>query len=293
LLESQQRPVLSSAEVQANPEEGASMRRGRPGFTLIELLVVIAIIAILAAILFPVFAQAREKARQTTCLSNEKQLALAILMYVQDYDETYPLATYPKPEWGCPWCNTWAIGTESYATNNYQIYECPDDPAVLVGQNPTGWQGVSISFAVNVFYNTNVWAWHNVFGYAETGFWDVPSATLAQIDLPSATIMMAERHNNDLLKNGGGTSPGNGTLYEGGFTGIPWQDSWLSYGEIPDGSLPTTNAWPNGPDGVVSASHNLKSDFVFCDGHVKAMDPVATDPNRGGLPQSNMWDPLR
>ncbi len=64
-------------------------RRSRPGFTLIELLVVIAIIAILAAILFPVFAQAREKARQTTCLSNIKQLSLANLMYSEDNDETY------------------------------------------------------------------------------------------------------------------------------------------------------------------------------------------------------------
>jgi prepilin-type N-terminal cleavage/methylation domain-containing protein/prepilin-type processing-associated H-X9-DG protein len=65
------------------------MKRQR-GFTLIELLVVIAIIAILAAILFPVFAQAREKARQATCLSNNKQLGLATLMYAQDYDETFP-----------------------------------------------------------------------------------------------------------------------------------------------------------------------------------------------------------
>lgn len=65
-------------------------RTATRGFTLIELLVVIAIIAILAAILFPVFAQARDKARQTSCLSNNKQLGLALLMYTQDYDETWP-----------------------------------------------------------------------------------------------------------------------------------------------------------------------------------------------------------
>jgi prepilin-type N-terminal cleavage/methylation domain-containing protein/prepilin-type processing-associated H-X9-DG protein len=64
----------------------------RRGFTLIELLVVIAIIAILAAILFPVFAQAREKARQTACLSNQKQIGTALALYVQDYDETTPSA---------------------------------------------------------------------------------------------------------------------------------------------------------------------------------------------------------
>src|SRR3569833_3782856 len=67
----------------------ATMNTRRTGFTLIELLVVIAIIAILAAILFPVFAQAREKARQTACMSNLRQVGLAIQQYAQDYDESY------------------------------------------------------------------------------------------------------------------------------------------------------------------------------------------------------------
>src|SRR5579872_7481927 len=71
----------------------------RSGFTLIELLVVIAIIAILAAILFPVFAQAREKARAITCLSNLKQIGLACTMYTQDYDETLPFAWSAQGGW--------------------------------------------------------------------------------------------------------------------------------------------------------------------------------------------------
>lgn len=71
------------------------MTRRQRGFTLIELLVVIAIIAILAAILFPVFAKAREKARATSCLSNFRQMSLAFIQYTQDYDEMYPI----NPEW--------------------------------------------------------------------------------------------------------------------------------------------------------------------------------------------------
>jgi len=77
-----------------------SQRASRSAFTLIELLVVIAIIAILAAILFPVFAQAREKARQSSCLSNTKQIATAMMMYVQDYDEhLVPVWTVPNGAW--------------------------------------------------------------------------------------------------------------------------------------------------------------------------------------------------
>ena len=90
------------------------------GFTLIELLVVIAIIAILAAILFPVFARAREKARQSSCLSNTKQLGLAWMQYVQDYDEVVPY-TYMGASGGLV---TWWRYLEPYV-KNMQVYSCP------------------------------------------------------------------------------------------------------------------------------------------------------------------------
>src|SRR6266516_7867616 len=85
-------------------------RRSGRGFTLIELLVVIAIIAILAAILFPVFAQARDSARQTTCLNNCKQLGTALQMYAQDYDEGLPSLSFGKLL-GSPIFREWGYST--------------------------------------------------------------------------------------------------------------------------------------------------------------------------------------
>src|SRR5512132_453119 len=88
---------------------------GRRGFTLIELLVVIAIIAILAAILFPVFAQAREKARQATCSSNLNQIGKAMLMYTQDYDEVLP-----------PYQTDWStVVIQPYIKNQQVVTQCP------------------------------------------------------------------------------------------------------------------------------------------------------------------------
>ncbi len=104
----------------------------RKGFTLIELLVVIAIIAILAAILFPVFARAREKARQSSCLSNMKQLTLGMLMYAQDYDERLPMCRYPdtpfypSPVDGVLCTFSWVQVTYPYV-KNAQVLECPSD----------------------------------------------------------------------------------------------------------------------------------------------------------------------
>lgn len=106
----------------------------RRGFTLIELLVVIAIIAILAAILFPVFARAREKARQSSCLSNMKQLMTAFLMYTQDYDETTPLNMTYVPV-SCRWFNT----LQPYVMND-QLLICPSEPDVACSYSqPYGW----------------------------------------------------------------------------------------------------------------------------------------------------------
>src|SRR5580693_3758166 len=93
---------------------------GRPGFTLIELLVVIAVIAILAAILFPVFAQAREKARQTACLSNMRQMGLAVQMYTQDFDECLPLAASATDTGFLNWHHF----VNPYVKNQ-QVWVCP------------------------------------------------------------------------------------------------------------------------------------------------------------------------
>ena len=116
------------------------MRKPRSGFTLIELLVVIAIISILAAILFPVFAQAREKARQTSCLSNNKQIGLAVSMYTQDYDDVLPGVGWyglcrnpadPNLNAGTDayWSGlaAWPIASAPYI-KNWQIFACPSDP---------------------------------------------------------------------------------------------------------------------------------------------------------------------
>src|ERR1700761_7609882 len=98
----------------------------RQAFTLIELLVVIAIICILAAILFPVFARAREKARQTACASNMKQLGLAVRQYTSDYDERYPTGNYYDTIHSWYWGLGWAGELYPYVKSQ-NVFTCPDD----------------------------------------------------------------------------------------------------------------------------------------------------------------------
>jgi len=102
-------------------------KKVRAGFTLIELLVVIAIIAILAAILFPVFAQARESARKASCQSNLKQIGLSFRMYAQDYDENYPYWNWGQSGLGGGnFQSLWYVATFPYV-KNVQVYRCPSD----------------------------------------------------------------------------------------------------------------------------------------------------------------------
>ena len=118
----------------------------RSGFTLIELLVVIAIIAILAAILFPVFARARENARRSSCSSNLKQIGLGMLQYTQDYDEKYPLARTGGPNF-----NNWAGRIAPYVKSK-QLFACPSNPSNtgVMGNNLPGQDSlVPASYAMN------------------------------------------------------------------------------------------------------------------------------------------------
>jgi len=129
----------------------------RSGFTLIELLVVIAIIAILAAILFPVFAKAREKARQSSCLSNVKQIMLGVLQYCQDYDENLPIGTsyWYAPDGGGAASRTdpmpWSEELTPYIKNT-QIFACPSDsnPQMTVSTWPNNPK--TLSYCANMCF---------------------------------------------------------------------------------------------------------------------------------------------
>jgi prepilin-type N-terminal cleavage/methylation domain-containing protein/prepilin-type processing-associated H-X9-DG protein len=152
------------------------MRRDRHGFTLIELLVVIAIIAILAAILFPVFAQAREKARAISCISNLKQFALAQMMYVQDYDETmtglFVLDSSPNPlYYGVV---PWPILLDPYVKNE-QLQDCPTTA------RPSNLGPSDIPFFRSYGWN-----------FLYLGGYGVPNASLGAINAPAETVMMVD-----------------------------------------------------------------------------------------------------
>ncbi len=141
------------------------MTTRRRAFTLIELLVVIAIIAILAAILFPVFAKAREKARAASCLSNVKQLGLAVMQYNSDYDGTFPISYQDAaggPGSAAQIPLTWPNRIQAYIKNN-QLFACPSDQRPPNVDFP-GCRPILQSYAWNRFMGVDIPAW---------GYWEV------------------------------------------------------------------------------------------------------------------------
>ena len=268
----------------------------RKAFTLIELLVVIAIIAILAAILFPVFAQAREKARQISCASNYKQLGLAVMQYSQDNDELYPI--------GCDagwWDCTWVINIQPYV-KILNIFACPDDGNRTLGPNDT-WAGLGLSVGANGVIDLTKNKMVGVMGMNQTWLNGGTTCTDAAVTFPSDTILVAEKLNSDAIKantDGVASLWGPGTIFSQGDKtmeqgkNIGWDFSAPQ--EIPNGDLPAAT-YPNGPNGAVSAPHagQTLANFLFCDGHVKAMNPIKTNPDptkdvdANGYSHEDMW----
>jgi prepilin-type N-terminal cleavage/methylation domain-containing protein/prepilin-type processing-associated H-X9-DG protein len=154
----------------------------RSGFTLIELLVVIAIIAILAAILFPVFAQARDKARQANCVSAFKQINLALLMYAQDYDETIPRIRFWEFKGFCESRSqslTWKGALVPYV-KSYDFWKCPSNPNRELASEDQD-KNIKISYACN-----------GVIFHGHRNIDKTPPRTLASFAEPATTMLILE-----------------------------------------------------------------------------------------------------
>lgn len=217
----------------------------RRGFTLIELLVVIAIIAILAAILFPVFARAREKARQTSCLSNVKQLMLGLLMYVQDYDERFPNYYWGEGRAGNPNSATWFRGIYPYVKNT-QLYQCPSsaaDGAHTWGVWLTG--PFASGFHMDYGYNEIIANWGG-------------AVSLGRLKYPAETVVIADCRTSSWL--GGYWRSGNRAFLRRIAFAEP-------RGYVGCGCPPNDSYVPSSPED--HTRHNGGSNIGFADGHAK------------------------
>ena len=252
----------------------------RKAFTLIELLVVIAIIAILAAILFPVFAKAREKARQTSCASNEKQLGLAFLQYVQDYDEAYPSGTVGEGPIGAFFAYQfmglgWASQIYPYVKST-GVFMCPDDS--------------SSNQCVSYAYNENI-----PYGAVSPSYNPAAPMVVAKFNAPTKTVLLFE------VSHVSATGPMNITVQETGSTSAgywsPVSNGTSIYCTVNQfflAHIETGFMAGRGADGMTdpsggsltgyinpTARHTDGSNFLLADGHVKWLrgDAVSTGPN--------------
>jgi prepilin-type N-terminal cleavage/methylation domain-containing protein/prepilin-type processing-associated H-X9-DG protein len=238
------------------------------GFTLIELLVVIAIISILAAILFPVFAQAREKARAIACVSNEKQIGLALLQYLQDNDDQYPqehpscpnpaIGTAPNgdydgsledTDYGSPFekIMPYVAGGNDGGTGSIhqQLFVCPDDSdprgTTIAGCVPGNYPAPGLtSYLLNAYF---------LFG-----------ATEAAIPDPSNTIYVAERNSKFCDVH---VHPWLGEVFDSP------GDAGSQEGKTPVPAGISGNAALDGAFAIASERHTQGANYLFADGHAK------------------------
>jgi prepilin-type N-terminal cleavage/methylation domain-containing protein/prepilin-type processing-associated H-X9-DG protein len=223
------------------------------GFTLIELLVVIAIIAILASILFPVFGRARENARRSSCLSNLKQIGLGVLQYTQDYDEIYPMKRWSGGSAQMNDTMSWRRITFPYV-KSAQIYTCPSNTYGTEPANDSypGWAVLGPNdpkFSRSYSINGQTRYINGTAIAEEYGGGIYRPASLSSVPDAAQTVYVAE--------------------YSWRDAAVEWEDS---------------NALNPNANGLYSKGHLGTSNFLFADGHVKAMKPSAT-----GSPV-NMWN---
>jgi prepilin-type N-terminal cleavage/methylation domain-containing protein/prepilin-type processing-associated H-X9-DG protein len=249
-------------------------------FTLIELLVVIAIIAILAAILFPVFQKVRENARRTACLSNQKQLGLAIIQYQQDADEKFPCGAVggvtPGDTDGYGGGAGWAGQVYPYVKST-AAYVCPDDPG---NGNP-----VVESYGIN----------ENLTSSAKEDGNNTPQGGalgLAQCNAPSNTVLLAETTQYTCPSTGKYTSPSvvgelsspaiSGFNYGGGNPGLNVSSNTCTRYQMGIQVGPRTS-----PGVYLTARHTAYGNFLMSDGHAKYLNPLNISPGFNAQSSTN------